>query len=60
MLHKRKGEHMFNMLARVLEDPLLVSVVRDNVHNLQKATLLVKGGWQEGSCASQWGGGVHQ
>lgn len=51
---------MFNMLARVLEDPLLVSVVRDNVHNLQKATLLVKGGWQEGSCASQWGGGVHQ
>lgn len=35
-LYAGERMNMFNMLARVLEDPVLVSTVTDNLHDLQK------------------------
>ncbi|PKU39440.1 hypothetical protein llap_10256 [Limosa lapponica baueri] len=40
-LHRNKDEHVFNMLARALEDPVLVSAVADNLHDLQKVPQLL-------------------
>ena len=39
MLHTREEMNMFNILARLLEDPLLVSAIADNLPNLRKVSL---------------------